>query len=63
MYFFAKDELISIVPNFSLQTENGTAQCIGVRGGGGVSLGQVRRQKREGSRQPSPFLNASVLTG
>ncbi|KAL6777179.1 hypothetical protein ACKKBF_B20455 [Auxenochlorella protothecoides x Auxenochlorella symbiontica] len=29
MYFLAKDELITIVPNFSLLTENGTAQCIG----------------------------------
>lgn len=31
MYFNAKDELITIVPNFSLPTENATATCIGVR--------------------------------
>ena len=30
MYFMAKDELITIVPNFSLPTENGTMQCIRV---------------------------------
>ncbi|KAL4426521.1 hypothetical protein ABPG77_008379 [Micractinium sp. CCAP 211/92] len=29
MYFNAKDELITIVPNFSLPTENATATCIG----------------------------------
>ncbi|KAI7841936.1 hypothetical protein COHA_004463 [Chlorella ohadii] len=28
MYFNAKDELITIVPNFSLPTENATATCI-----------------------------------
>ncbi|GAB4821862.1 hypothetical protein N2152v2_008908 [Parachlorella kessleri] len=27
-YYYAKDELITIVPNFSLPTENGTADCI-----------------------------------
>lgn len=32
MYFNAKDELITIVPNFSLPTENATATCISVRG-------------------------------
>ena len=31
MYFFAKDERITIIPNFSLPTENGTASCIAVR--------------------------------
>ena len=31
MYFNAKDELITIVPNFSLPTENCTATCISVR--------------------------------
>ena len=30
MYFNAKDELITIVPNFSLPTENATATCISV---------------------------------
>ena len=29
MYFNAKDELVTIVPSFSLPSENGTAECIG----------------------------------
>lgn len=43
MYFMAKDELITIVPNFSLPTENGTAQCIGVGCGwpSGCVIGDV----------------------
>lgn len=31
MYCYSKDELITIVPNFSLPTENGTCECISVR--------------------------------
>ncbi len=41
MYFNAKDELITIVPNFSLPTENATATCIGVRCQAVLSLADV----------------------
>ena len=40
MYFNAKDEMVTIVPNFSLPTENCTTFCIGVRA---AAAAQARR--------------------
>jgi hypothetical protein len=38
MYFNAKDEVVTIVPNFSLPTENCTTFCIGVRAAAAAEL-------------------------
>ncbi len=31
VHFYASDEIVTIIPNFSLQTQGGAFKCIGVR--------------------------------
>eukprot|EP00887_Chlorella_sp_A99_P006366 scaffold3.g6366.t1 len=53
MYFMAKDEVITIVPNFSLPTENGTMQCFSVRAQAGTLRDGRGRQGEYGPFQPN----------